>query len=139
LWKRYRQKFDSCQDAAYEQKGFHRRRRNPAYPEKGRTRAAQDPSKPMDIVKKHSRNQEIVANVSPAQERNCFRGPPPPEKGLRLVHIHGYQFSHGNHLSLFVALIELRFKWPRRHVLNVSPINHELYKVVIEAELFDYL
>ena len=107
----------------------------PPAPKRFKTAAAQK----MDITFPKSRAQEIVDSVPASHARKCLRNSPAPKKGLQIVHIHGYHFGTGNPLNLFAALLEVKFKFPRRHILNVSPINHQLAEVVIEAGSLDSL
>ena len=113
-------------------------------PKKDRLHAAVGSPQPMDIVKPEavkplSRAQEIVANATLAQVRKSLRGPPPPRKGLRLVHIHGFCFNTGSPISLFAATMEVKFKFPRKHILNVSPISHNIAEVVIYEDTYEDL
>ena len=82
--------------------------------------------------------EQILGKLSPTQLRRCFNEQPTPV-GLQVVHIDGYRHIRGQNPAVFASILEAKFKFPRKHVLNVSIVTDRLVEIVIDASTLDQL
>lgn len=85
-----------------------------------------------------SKAEQALDQFSSTQLRRCFSTAPAPI-GLRIVHIDGYHHMRHQSPSLFGSILEVKFKFPKRFIINVSIITERLVEVIIDASSLEQL
>lgn len=75
---------------------------------------------------------------SSSQLRRCLSTPPAPI-GLRIVHIDGYRHMRLQSPGIFASIMEVKFRFPRKYIINVSVVTERLVEVTIDASSLDQL
>ena len=96
------------------------------------------PSKRIKESTAASRAEQVVNQLTHHKIRR-FLGDPPARTGIRIVHIDGYRHIRSESPAVLSSILEVKFNFPRRHVLNVSVVTERLVEVVIDADSHDLL
>ena len=94
---------------------------------------------PMTDASQKSRAQSILDSVSQSQIEYSTRPAPALKPGVCIVHIYGYRHGKGTPLNVLGALLEVKYGFPRRNIINVSPVNNIITELSINSSSLEAL